>query len=155
MPMNTPAPGLMGLTPNTYRVLIVDDQDAICKALRRLFGEQVVFEPCGEARNGYEAVERAVQLKPEIIVMDISMPGLDGLEATRRIHKALPEVEVLIFTEHETIQAAQTAREAGARGCLCKSDAAHHLFPALHTTCRHQPFFPGSMGVSKANPDAD
>jgi len=101
-----------------------------------------MFQLCGEARNGYEALERASQLKPEIIVMDVSMPGLDGLEATRRIHKILPDIEVLIFTQHDSLQVVQAAKEAGARGCLAKSDAAQYLFPALRSLCRHQPFFP-------------
>ncbi len=141
---NTSAAEMISFSSEVYRVLIVEDQDSICKALRRLLGEQAIFQLCGEAKNGYEAVERVVELKPEIVVMDISMPGLDGLEATRRIHRLLPEVEILIFTQYESLQAAQAAKDAGARGFLCKSDAAHQLLSALTAVCQHKPFFPHS-----------
>lgn len=124
------------------RVLIVDDQESICKALRHLLSTKTNFQLCGEAHNGYEAVQKAVELEPEVILMDISMPGLDGLEATRRIVKTHPNIEVLIFTQHETFQAAKAARDAGARGCLSKMDAASHLVAALETVRRHRPFFP-------------
>src|SRR4051812_5804589 len=103
---------------------------------------QKIFRICGEAQDGLVAVEKAHELQPQVIVMDINMPGIDGLEATRRIHKALPNVEILIFTQHELLQVAQAAEDAGARGCLSKSEAAHQLVPALATISQHQPFFP-------------
>ncbi len=79
---------------------------------------------------------------PEVIVMDINMPGMDGLEATRRIHKAIPDTEILIFTQHELTQVAQAAEDAGARGCVSKSEAARQLVPALRTISEHRPYFP-------------
>jgi DNA-binding NarL/FixJ family response regulator len=124
------------------RVLIVDDQDFMRKALRRLLEIQPAFKVCGEACDGLQAVEKAMELKPQVIVMDINMPHLDGLEATRRIHKEMPGVEVLIFTQYELQQAAQAAEDAGARGCVSKSDAVHQLVPALITVCEHRPYFP-------------
>jgi len=75
-------------------------------------------------------------------VMDINMPNLDGLEATRRIRNELSDVEVLIFTQYELLQASQAAENAGARGCVSKSEAARELVPALKTVCEHRPYFP-------------
>jgi len=116
-------------------------------ALRRLLEIQPSFYVCGEARNGLEAVEKAIELKPQAIVMDINMPVLDGLEATRRIHKKMPGIEILIFTQYEPLQAAQAAENAGARGCVAKSEAAYQLIPALTTVCQHQPYFPDAQFI--------
>ncbi|HEY1262106.1 MAG TPA: response regulator transcription factor [Terriglobales bacterium] len=132
----------MAVATQTHRVLIVDDQESIRRALRSLLRSDPVFELCGEAANGREAVEKALELDPEVVLMDVSMPELDGLEATRRIRKVLPETEVLIFTQHEPAQAARAAKEAGARGFLAKSKASHDLVPALTAVCEHRPFFP-------------
>ncbi len=137
----------MDLPAGIHRVLIVDDQDAICKALKHLLEEQKTFQLCGEANNGCEAVRMAIDLKPEIIVMDISMPVMDGLEATRQIHRLLPEIEILIFTQHDPLQAVKAAKDAGAQGCLCKSEASLHLVPALQCLCIHQPYFPASSSL--------
>jgi DNA-binding NarL/FixJ family response regulator len=124
------------------RVLIVDDQDFMRKALRRLLDIQPSFKVCGEACDGFEAVQKAMELRPQVIVMDINMPNLDGLEATRRIRKELSDVEVLIFTQYELLQASQAAEDAGARGCVSKSEAVHQLVPALRTVSAHRPYFP-------------
>ena len=130
------------LKPEVARVLVVDDQASIRKALRSLLETQAAFQLCGEATDGYEALQKVQELDPEIILMDISMPGLDGLEATRRILKAHPSAEVLIITQFQSAQAVQAARNAGARGYLAKSEAGHHLMQALTTVSRHEPFFP-------------
>jgi DNA-binding NarL/FixJ family response regulator len=130
------------LKSEAARVLVVDDQPSIRKALRSLLETQPAFELCGEAKDGFEALQKAQELDPEIILMDISMPGLDGLEATRRILKANPKAEVLIITQFQSAQAVQAARNAGARGYLAKSEAGHHLMQALTTIGRHEPFFP-------------
>ena len=124
------------------RVLIVDDQKFMRKALRRLLEVQPSFEVCGEASDGLQAVQKAVELKPQVIVMDINMPRLDGLEATRRIHKELPGIEVLIFTQYEPVQASHAAEDAGALGCVSKSEAVRQLVPAVKTISAHQPYFP-------------
>jgi len=134
--------GMKAFQTRTIRVLIVDDQEFIRKALRRLLEIQPSFNVCGEARDGIEAVQKAFELKPQVIVMDINMPNLDGLEATRRIRNELSDVEVLIFTQYELLQASQAAENAGARGCVSKSEAARELVPALKTVCEHRPYFP-------------
>lgn len=124
------------------RVLIVDDQRFMRAALRRLLEVQPFFKVCGEADNGYEAVQKAFELKPQVIVMDINMPGMDGLEATRQIHKTIPETEVVIFTQHELVQAARAAEDAGALGCVSKSEAAQELVPAITMVSQHRRYFP-------------
>ena len=140
-------PELQAFSSERIGVLIVDDQGFMRTALRRLLEVQPSFKVCGEAQNGLEAVQKAMELKPQAIVMDINMPGMDGLEATRRIHKLLPGTEILIFTQHELWQAAQAAENAGARGCVSKSEAAHQLVPALRCVSQHQRYFPGAQAI--------
>jgi DNA-binding NarL/FixJ family response regulator len=131
-------------SPENIRVLIVDDQDYMRKALRRLLEVQPSFNVCGEACDGVEAVEKAMELKPQVVVMDIHMPNLDGLEATRRILRKQSDIEILIFTQYELSQASQAAENAGARGCVSKSEAAHQLVPAVRSVCEHRPYFPSA-----------
>jgi DNA-binding NarL/FixJ family response regulator len=111
-----------------------------------MLSEHPEWELCGEASNGQEAIQKAVELRPDVVIMDISMPGLSGLQATRQIREALPDTEVLILTLHESREMIQAARAAGARGFLVKSDPDHQLINALETVCRHEPFFPSRWG---------
>src|SRR5882672_131036 len=90
----------LGLGMNTVKILVADDHDIIRRGLKQLLTSRPGWEVCGEAKTGREAVALAEQLKPEIIVMDISMPDLNGLEAARRIHKAFPKTGILILTLH-------------------------------------------------------
>jgi DNA-binding NarL/FixJ family response regulator len=102
---------------------------------------------CGEARNGRDALDLAIQLRPDVAVVDISMPLLSGLQATRHIRKQSPDTEVLIFTQYESGQYVQEALRAGAQGYILKSDAALHLTEAVEALARHEPFF--SPSISK------
>ena len=113
-----------------------------------LFRSQVV----AEARTGREAVALAERLRPDVAVLDLSMPDLNGLEATRRIRKERPETEVLVFTMHQTEQLMREALLAGARGYLLKSDAAERLVAAVSTLAGHRPYF--SAQVSEVLLDA-
>lgn len=135
---------VMELETDLLRILIVDDQEPVRRALRGLLRTQPSFQLCGEAQDGLEAVEKARELKPQVVLMDVSMPRLDGLEATRQILKALPETEILILTQHDSEQAARAAKDAGARGYLSKSDA-RYLISAVETVSRHIPFFPSKF----------
>ncbi len=125
------------------RILIADDHDVARVGLRALVESQKDWTVCGEAETGCEAVELALRLRPDVILLDFSMPGLNGLEATRQIHGTLPGTEILIVTMHDSELLAQELRKAGARGFLLKTDARRHLVPAVHALASHRPFFAG------------
>ncbi len=99
------------------------------------------WEICGEAATGREAVAQAEKLKPDIVIMDVGMPELNGLDATRQIRRVLPKVEVLIFTANETEEIVRQVFQAGARGYLLKTEASKHLMPALEMLCKHRTYF--------------
>src|SRR5437899_1701446 len=115
----------------TIRLLVADDHEVIRRGVRSLLGTQPGWEVSGEAASGREAVEKAKQLKPDLVVLDITMPELDGLEATRQILEAVPKTKVLILTMHESEQVMSEVLKAGALGYVLKSDAADNLVPAV------------------------
>lgn len=126
----------------TLRILIVDDEKAVRTALGRLLATRKEWQVVGEAADGAEAVGKARELRPDIIIMDITMPDMNGLEAMPEIKKALPAAEVLIFTQHDSTQMVQQAQIAGASGYLLKSQA-HWLVTAVEAMGEHKPFFQG------------
>jgi DNA-binding NarL/FixJ family response regulator len=128
------------------RVLIADDHELIRHGLRELLRLDPGCQICGEAHDGLEAVEMAKQLRPDIVLLDISMPSLNGLEATRQICKVVPGVEVLILTVHDSEQLVRDVLAAGARGYLTKSDAARDLLAAVDSLRLHRPFFTSKVG---------
>jgi two-component system, NarL family, response regulator NreC len=122
------------------RVLLADDHPLIRESVRRIV-EREGWIVCGEARNGREAVEFAKELKPDIVVIDLQMPELNGLEATRQIKKNLPNCEVLVFTSANAREIVQKVFEAGARSYLPKTEMGEHLIAALRSLARHKPYF--------------
>ena len=130
------------------RILLVDDHDVVRRGLRSLVEAQVDWVVCGEAATGREAVEKAARLQPNIVVMDITMPDLNGLEATRQICKALPQTQVLILTVHESEELLAEALRAGAHACVLKSDAGRELVNAIEALAQGKPFFtPKAAGI--------
>ena len=127
------------------RILLVDDHEVIRQGLQALLGTQRGWEVVGEAVDGREAVEKAVQLKPDIVILDISMPGINGLEATPLILAAAPRSDILIFTVHDSELMEQTALQAGARAFVRKSDAARDLVAAVKALSQHSTFFPSRV----------
>lgn len=123
------------------RILVVDDHEVVRRGLRALLEAEAGWEVSGEAVTGREAVQKTKQLKPDVVVLDIGMPELNGLEATRQILKASPPTEVLILTMHESEQLVREVLDAGARGYVLKSDAGRDLLAAVEALRRHQPFF--------------
>lgn len=113
------------------RVLIVDDHAFIRRGVQTILHPFPEWEFCGEAENGKEAIRMADQLKPEVIIMDISMPGLNGIEATRAIRKAQPDMKIVLLTLHDSSELLRIAFRAGARGYLLKTDAEQELVKAL------------------------
>ena len=127
------------------RILIADDHELIRVGLRTNLEKQANWKVCGEAVNGRQAVEMARELKPDVIILDVSMPELNGVEVTRQICKACPRAEVLILTMWESEGLVRDVLEAGARGFIVKTDTARLLIPAVESLARHEPFFTGKV----------
>jgi DNA-binding NarL/FixJ family response regulator len=123
------------------RILVVDDQPNVRRAVRSLLAAKRDWEICGEASDGREAIERTEELRPDVVIMDMSMPLLSGLEATRHIRRFFPESQVLILTFHEFPGLGQLAREAGAKGCVLKGDTREFLIRAVESVGNSTPFF--------------
>jgi DNA-binding NarL/FixJ family response regulator len=123
------------------RIFIADDHEIVREGVRAMIEREPAWEICGEAASGRQAVAEAERLKPDIIVMDIGMPELNGLDATRQIKRVLPKCEVLIFTANETEEIVRTVFKAGARAYLLKSEASKHLVPAIQALCDRRTYF--------------
>jgi len=111
--------------------MIVDDHAFIRRGVQTILHPYPEWEFCGEAANGSDAVRMADELKPEVIIMDVSMPGLNGIEATRAIRKIQPGIKIILLTLHESADLVRNAFRAGARGYLLKTDAEQELVKAL------------------------
>ena len=123
------------------RILIADDHDVVREGLRVLLQARPGWEVCAEAKTGREAVEQARQLKPDVVVLDVSMPELNGLEAARQILRAVPRTEILILTMHESEELARQVLAVGVRGYVLKSDAGRELLAAVEALAEHKPHF--------------
>ena len=121
------------------RILIADDHDVVRSGLRSILEPR--WQVVAEAANGREAVRRAIELKPDVAVLDYSLPLINGVEATRQIRARVPTVEVLIFTMHDSEELIRDLLEAGARGYLLKSDAKGFLVNAIESLAAHRPYF--------------
>jgi DNA-binding NarL/FixJ family response regulator len=129
------------------RILVADDHEVVRRGLTSLLQSQPDWEVCGEASDGREAVEKAVQLQPDVMILDIGMPNLSGLEATRQILKAAPQTKVLILTLHDSDQVVTEVLSAGARGFLLKSDAARDLVAAVDALRRGKTYFTSKVAA--------
>ena len=125
----------------SIRILVADDHSMVRRGVRALLESQAGWTICGEAATGAEAILKAKQLKPDIIVMDMSMPELNGREATRQIHVVMPETPVLILSMHESDQHVREMLDAGARGNVLKSDLDRNLSVAIQTLRQDKTFF--------------
>jgi DNA-binding NarL/FixJ family response regulator len=126
---------------NPFRILIADDHDLMRRGVRTLLESHPGWEVCGEAKTGREAVRMADELKPDIIILDISMPDLNGVEAAKRIRKASVNTEILILSMHYSEQLIREIVDAGVRGYIVKSDSDRDLMIAVETLAKHKPFF--------------
>lgn len=125
----------------TLRILVADDHDIIRRGLKQLLLARPGWEICGEAKTGREAVAAAEQLQPDVVVMDISMPDLNGLEAARQIRDNSPSIAILILTMHFTDQLVREVVECGARGYILKSDADKELVSAVEALANRRTYF--------------
>lgn len=119
------------MVTSPFRVLIADDHELVRRGLRSLLASRPGWDICGEAKDGVEAIEMTKRLEPDLILLDVTMPRLNGLEAARVIRKEVPHTQILILSQHDTEEMSATAREAGARGYVSKSDAADTLFTSM------------------------
>lgn len=133
------------------KILIVDDHEIVRQGVTSLLRRERKYEICGEAADGDDAIRQARRLQPEVIVMDISMPNLNGLDATRAIRESLPNSEVLIMSQHDSPQVVQQAFNAGARGYVVKSSLARELLNAVASVGRHESFVDPNISGVKAS----
>jgi DNA-binding NarL/FixJ family response regulator len=125
----------------TLRILIADDHDLMRRGVKALLESHEGWEVCGEAKTGREAVAKAEQLRPDILVLDIGMPDLNGVEAARRIQKVSANTEILILSSHYSDHLVRQSVDAGVRGYMIKSDSDRDLVIAVETLAKHRPFF--------------
>lgn len=129
------------------RILLADDHEMVRHGLRALIEDQPGWQVCGEANTGRLAVAKARELKPDIVVMDFTMPELNGMEATRQICAELPRTQVLILTMHESEELVREMLNAGARGYVLKSDAGNALVDALKALADQKPYFTSKISA--------
>jgi DNA-binding NarL/FixJ family response regulator len=128
-------------TTKPFRILVADDHEIVRCGIRTLLEGHPGWAVCGEARDGREAVAKVLELKPDLVVLDVAMPMLNGMDAARQILKAKPGTPILILTVYESDELIRQILEAGARGFLLKSDAAQNLLLAVEALQRRATFF--------------
>ena len=121
------------------RILVADDSELIRSGLCSVLQSRAGWIVCGEARDGKEALEKAIQLKPDVILVDVSMPHLNGFAAARCIHEQVPSSEILIVTEHDSRTLASLPSQPGVRGYVVKSRISVDLIHAVEAASKHQP----------------
>lgn len=132
------------------RILVVDDHPSFRQMLRGVLEQHPNWEVCGEASDGLEAIVRTSELHPDVVLMDLQMPRLDGLQATRKIHQVSPSTRVLILTLHENPILPEIAKESGASGYILKSESLETLTTAIETVGSSEGFFVPRHGTGNA-----
>jgi DNA-binding NarL/FixJ family response regulator len=133
------------------RILIVDDQPYMRRAVKSLLESHPGWTVCGEAVDGLEAVSKMAELQPDVVVMDMMMPNLNGLEATRRIRQQFPASRILILTLHDVPELVRLARSAGAGGLVLKSDSNRLLISAVEHVGHADTFFTSEFSFVNAS----
>ena len=152
----------MRLNPSALQirnVLVVDGHPVVRRGVRALIESRAGFRVSGEASNGFDAVKVAMALKPDIVVLALSMPDLDGVETMTELQQYLPGIEFVIFTKHRNVQLLAKAITAGARACVCKSESDELLLHALRAVARGEAYFSPTisevLGYQQCNRDGD
>ena len=133
-------------TPKTIRVLLVDDHAIVRDGVRQLIERREGWEVCGETNSGREAVRLAETLRPDIVVLDIGLAELNGIDATREIKRQLPETEVVLFTGSFSESHVKSAFDAGARSYILKTEITSHLADALDALSHHKAYLTPDIG---------
>lgn len=132
------------------RILIADDHALVRQGLRSVLEAQTGWSVCGEAQDGREAVKLALKLRPDICLLDVTMPELNGLDATRQICRSLPGTPILILTMHDSDELCAEAVQAGASGCVLKSDSPRQLLGAIEAVAAGGKYFTRPTGPPMA-----
>ena len=135
---------------NSYRVLVADDHGVVRHGLRMLLESQPGVQVCGEARTGLEAMDYVNKERPDLLILDLTLPDMNGLEVMRKIRKESPSTGVLILTMHFSEELAREMLRCGALGYVLKSDADTELLAALDHARHRQPFFTSRLAISMA-----
>ncbi|HVY62604.1 MAG TPA: response regulator transcription factor [Planctomycetota bacterium] len=146
--MTAIAPVELNVATKPIRVFLVDDHTILRQGLRRLFESEKGFEVVGEARDGREAVDRTREVEADVIIMDLAMPALNGLDATRRILKAKPDAKVLILSMYLDDDYVTQALEAGVVGYVMKDAPANELVAAVRAAARGEGYFTPQIPVA-------
>jgi len=128
------------------RILVVDDSSVVREQLRKLLATRPDWQVCGEAVDGEEAVAKTAELKPDLIILDFAMPGMNGLQSARKIGKSFPQIPILLFTMFLSSELIQDARNCGIRGAVAKSDVVRDLVPGIEAVMREETYFPEPVG---------
>jgi DNA-binding NarL/FixJ family response regulator len=134
------------------RILIADDHDVIRSGLKQLLATHLGWEVCGEAKTGNEAVALATQLEPQVIIMDVGMPELNGVDATRKISRLLPRIKIIVLTMHFSDQLIAEIIDAGACGYILKTDADRELVRAIQAVEKGSSYFTSAAANTLLGP---
>jgi DNA-binding NarL/FixJ family response regulator len=135
--LRSPWEGHPVIHPPTKSVLLVDDDPFVRRALRQVFSFEADFHVCGEAENGREAIEKAEELQPDLIVIDLSMPVMNGFDAARLLQRSMPSVPIIMFSEYSDAFAQKEARSAGIAALISKSQNATTLVTKARDLLRY------------------
>jgi DNA-binding NarL/FixJ family response regulator len=124
------------------KILIADDHEAVRKGVCFILGTREDLEVCGEASDGFEAIQKTIELHPDLIILDVTMPAMGGLAAAQQIKSFRPQVPVLIFSQHDGDEIVLASRQARAQGFVTKSAASEVLLKAIDTLLAGATFFP-------------
>src|SRR2546421_9555727 len=136
----------MGKPMSSVRILIADDHEVVRRGVRSVLESRKEWDICGEAVDGRDAVDKARKLKPDVVVLDISMPHLNGFEAARLIRKEAPQSKILILSQHNVSEMIQTALDVGARAYVSKSEVSRDLLPAVEAIIHNRSPFISQTG---------
>jgi DNA-binding NarL/FixJ family response regulator len=134
------------------RILIADDHEVVRAGVRRMLEAEPGWQVCAEAKDGRSAVALAVVLRPDVVVLDIGMPGLNGIDVTRRLRRLLPDTEILVLTMHDADSLVADAIEAGARGYVLKTDSGDILRAAVRQVIAHRQYISDGLAVGSFRP---
>ena len=126
---------------SNLRILIADDHDVVREGARLLIESEEGWEVCGMAKNGREALEQAKALNPDVIVLDMNMPELSGVDAVRQLKRVVPKCEIVVFSAHRSEDLVEQVFDAGAKSFIRKADAGRDLISAIRSLAEHKPFF--------------